>query len=293
MRAVPVLVAAALQLRTGDEFLVKPNEFTEVGCMAVSGVTDKVEYKGPRDVTPDTCFSFCQGVAGKEDPVTKAIYRTRYFAVEGGSKPKCWCATVYSGTNTTGCEPCARTLGGATYVEESGCGGPSAASMYLMHHCTVTAEDVEAVKNETVLKEVVREQENRKNFREARTGRACSKAHSVKAGPEKAETLVGSVDECKQACGEEVMCAMFTYDEGMQRCLFSDAMDNSAERDGKFTCWAKNFGKGPVNIKELLSPAPDVPAERAEAMSEAAQPFVERVPEGATGTSGGVIDASR
>ena len=94
----------------------------------------------------------------------------------------------------------------ARFTEEAGCGGPGpqTASVYLMHFCAHTAMDLEASKNESSLKAAGADQANRKLFQVLRAGQPCSRVHKVQAGSPKAETLVGSLDECKLACGAEV-----------------------------------------------------------------------------------------
>merc|ERR1719420_1364083 len=266
--------AAALHLRVGDLAEVKPNEFTEVGCFEPSAVAGKVQYSGPREITPETCFAFCQSVAGAEDPLLAVQHRTRYFAIEGGSKA-CWCGTGYSGSNTTGCEECARPAGGALFTEKAGCGRPGAASVYLMHFCAHATADLEALRNESTLKAAAADQANRKLFHVLREAQACSAAHTVKAGSPKAETLVGSLDECKLACGAEVSCAMFTYETDMSRCLFTDALGSSeGGNDTTKTCWGKIFGKPRVTVDELAKPPEDVPEAAANEMVSASAGFV-------------------
>jgi hypothetical protein len=242
--------AAALSLRLDDLAEVSPNEFTEVGCFEPSAVAGKKVYGGGRDITPENCFAFCQSVAKAEDPLLAVQHRTRYFAIEGGSQA-CWCGTGYSGSNTTGCEECARPAGGALFTEKAGCGRPGAASVYLMHFCAKTTEDIEAAKNESTLKDAAQDQANRKLFAVLREGQSCSGTHTITAGTPKAETLVGSLDECKLACGAEVNCAMFTYEEDTSRCLFTDAIGPGAKNATGTTCWGKLFGKGPVTLDEL------------------------------------------
>jgi hypothetical protein len=264
--------AAALNLRVRDLTEVQPNEFTEVGCFQPTAVAGRVQYSGPRDITPENCFAFCQSVAGGEDPLLAVQHRTRYFAIEGGSKA-CWCGTGYSGSNATGCEKCARPAGGAIFTEDAGCGGPGAASVYLMHFCAHTTADVEAARNESTLKDAATDQANRKLFHVLREAQACSAVHTVKAGRPKAETLVGSLDECKLACGAEVSCAMFTYEKDMSRCLFTDALGGQAGNDTTKTCWAKIFGKPRVTVDELANPPADVPEAAAEEMVTAAAGF--------------------
>jgi hypothetical protein len=267
------LPAAALQLRERDLLEVQPNEFTEVGCFEPTAVAGKVQYSGAREVNPENCFSFCQSVAGAEDPLLAVQHRTRYFAIEGGSK-SCWCGTGYSGSNTTGCEKCSRPAGGALSTEEAGCGRPGAASVYLMHFCAHSTADVEAARNESTLKAAAADQANRKLFHVLRKSQACSTVHSVKAGTPKAGTLVGSLDECKLACGAEVNCAMFTYEDDMSRCLFTDALGGEGGNDTSKTCWGKIFGKPRVTVDELAKPPEDVPAAAAEEMVAAAAGFV-------------------
>jgi len=264
--------AAALSLRVADLAEVKPNEFTEVGCFEPTAVAGKVEYSGAREITPESCFAFCQSVAGAEDPLLAVQHRTRYFAIEGGSKG-CWCGTTYSGSNATGCEKCARPAGGALSSESAGCGRPGAASVYLMHFCAQTAADLEAARNESALEAAAADQSNRKLFAVLRKAQSCSTVHTVKAGKPKAETLVGSLDECKLACGAEVNCAMFTYEDDTSRCLFADSLGAEAKNDTTKTCWGKIFGKGPVTLDELLHPPADVPQEAAEEMTAAAVGF--------------------
>jgi hypothetical protein len=282
--ALLAATAAALQLtRSADLAQVRPNEFTEVGCFEPTAVAGKVQYGGPREINPENCFAFCQSVAEKEDPLLAVQHRTRYFAIEGGSK-SCWCGTGYSGSNVTGCEKCSRPAGGALFTEEAGCGGPGpqTASVYLMHFCAHTAVDLEAAKNESALKAAGADQANRKLFQVLRAGQPCSRVHKVQAGSPKAETLVGSLDECKLACGAEVNCAMFTYDTDMSRCLFTNSLGiKEVANDTAKTCYGKIFGKPAVTVEELAHPdifAPeDVPEEASKEMVAAAAGFAGKI----------------
>jgi hypothetical protein len=252
----------------GDLVKVDPNGYNHVGCFDTGSVLNKVEYNGARPVTPDQCFAFCADQAGMQSPLTKAVDSLQYFAVEGdtsGSRSrKCWCAVGYKGPKVDGCGACPKDLHGSS---ESGswssggdqCGGEGKASVFLLHHCVHGSEDAAEVKAEETLKKVAAEQETRKLFNVFREKRACGKVHSVSV--DGASTLVGSLDECKLACGSEKRCAMFTYDESVSRCLFTDDTDDDVKEDSAMTCYIKTFGKGPVTVRELIGPSEDIPPE--------------------------------
>lgn len=161
-----------------------------------------------------------------------------------------------------GCGPCQQV--GAEGEE---CGGEGKASVFLMHHCAHGSEDEKMVKAETNLKKVAAEQEKRKLFNVFREGRACGEMHNVAVDGK--TTLVGSLDECKLACGSEKRCAMFTYDSSMKRCLFTDDTDESVKEDSGMTCYIKSFGKGPVTVRELVGPSEDIPDEVKEKQQSA------------------------
>jgi hypothetical protein len=130
------------------------------------------------------------------------------------------------------------------------------------------------MKAEETLKKVAADQEKRKLFNVLREKRACGKVHAVSVNG--AQSLVGSLDECKLACGSEKRCAMFTYDESMTRCLFTDDTDEAVKEDSGMTCYIKTFGKGPVTVRELIGPSSETPPEVAKEQQEVLAPFAGR-----------------
>jgi hypothetical protein len=133
------------------------------------------------------------------------------------------------------------------------------------------------VKAEETLKEVAAEQQKRKLFRVLREKRACGKVHDISVNG--ATTLVGSLDECKLACGSEKRCAMFTYDESVTKCSFGDDTSEDAKSDNALTCYMKTFGGGPVTVRELLVPAKDTPPEVVKEQQKVLEPFAGRFEE--------------
>jgi len=278
-------VLSALSLRSqeatrGDLAKVDPTGYNHVGCFETGGVLNKVEYEGARPVTPESCFTFCADQADKQSPLTKAVDSLQYFAVEGdtsGSRSrKCWCAVGYTGPKVDGCGPCPKALHGNAESGswESGgdqCGGEGKSSVFLFHSCAHGPEEEAKVKAEETLKKVAAEQETRKLFNVLREKQPCGKVHAVSVNG--ASTLVGSLDECKLACGSEKRCGMFTYDADMGRCLFTDDTDTEVERSPAMTCYIKTFGKGPVTVRELIGPKEDVPPEVEKEQQKVLAPF--------------------
>lgn len=282
MRYLLPAALSALSLRSqeatrGNLTKVAPNGYNHVGCFDTGSVLNKVQYEGARPVNPDQCFAFCLDQAGKQSPLTKAVDSLQYFAVEGdesGSRSRsCWCAVGYSGPKSDGCGPCPKALQSSGSWSSGGdqCGGSGKASVFLLHHCVHGSEDAAEVKAEETLKKVAAEQETRKLFNIFREKRACGKVHEVSVNG--AKSLVGSLDECKLACGSEKRCGMFTYDEAMTRCLFTDDTDNEVKEESTMTCYIKTFGKGPVTVRELVGPSSETPPEVKEEQQEVLAPL--------------------
>merc|ERR1719235_1758257 len=154
MRCLLPVALSALSLRSEDAARadlakVDPNGYVHVGCFDTGSVSNKVEYQGARPVTPDQCFAFCADQAGMQSPLTKAVDKLAYFAVEGdtsGSRSrKCWCAVGYTGSAAEGCGPCP-AMDSDTGGDQ--CGGEGKASVFLLHHCVHGTEDQAAVKAE-------------------------------------------------------------------------------------------------------------------------------------------------
>jgi len=228
MRLVLLLAVVAAEdrfLRRSGRSGIKPNGFAAAGCWGVASVTGKVKYEGSRAVDADTCFNFCA------DRAAVLEGQPRYFALQGGT---CWCAEGYQGTDAgKSCEE-------ACPPGVTGCGIPKdvdKAAMYLMHHCVRNEEDAAAVATENEAMMAAKAQAVLDRFMESRQGQSCSTEPQVSVNGEK--TMVGSVDDCKVACGHEVTCAMFTYDEAMTLCSFGDSMEDNAKEGSKLSCWFK------------------------------------------------------
>jgi hypothetical protein len=256
--------------RRGDLSKVDPNGYNIVGCFDTSSVLNRVEYEGARPVTPESCYTFCADQAGAQSPLTKAVDSLQYFGIEGdtsGSRTrKCWCAVGYQGPKVDGCGPCPKDP-----KDGELCGGEGKASVFLLHHCARGMQEEAAVKAEETLKEVAEEQASRKLFNVLREGKACGKVHNVAVNG--ATTLVGSLDECKLACGSEKRCGMFTYDASVSKCLFADDTSNDGKSDSGLTCYGKTFGKGPVTARELIGPDSELPPEVKEEQQKVLEPF--------------------
>jgi hypothetical protein len=157
------------------------------------------------------------------------------------------------------------------------CGGEGKASVFLFHRCADGSTDEAAMKAENALKKVAAEQESRKLFRVLREKRACGKVHNLPVNG--ATTLVGSLDDCKLACGSEKRCGMFTYDKDTTKCLFADDTSEDVESDNAMTCYIKTFGGGPVTVRELIAPKEDIPPEVASEQQKVLAPFAGRFEE--------------
>ena len=183
---------------------VTPNGFTKVGCWDAGDFTGKLEYTGSRAMTHETCFSYC---AGQHDK-----HGVGYFGIRNGKE--CWCAALYDGPEAPDkCTvPCA---GGG-----EDCGGPVQSSVFIMYHCVKNAEDAAAVKAEQKADDTAAKEEVLRSYT-VLPGQTCGQGHgadNVKVAG--AETLVGSPDDCKLACGDEINCGGFTYEEDVGRCIF-------------------------------------------------------------------------
>jgi len=224
---LPLLLLLVGQASAEDKFLrrssacVTPNGYTTSGCWETSEIVRERKYDGPRAMTVDTCFAFCNQ-AGNE---------VKYFGIAGGDK--CWCAELFHGTEAD--EKCTTPCAGGG----EGCGGPSLANVYIMYHCINNAEDQAAVDAEDAEKAAADRAKTIAGYI-GMPEEACGQGDPVNVNA--AETLVGSLDDCKLACGDSIECGGFTWEESMTRCVFHGDVDAGPREDATgSTCFSKSM----------------------------------------------------
>merc|ERR1719478_1774006 len=153
------------------------------GCWTVSSVGAQVFYKHGKDsplVTPELCNNFCNS----QDSLQ---WTMRWFGVEKGNT--CWCADIFEGIEgpAENCDaPCE---GDKTQI----CGGKKAANVFALYasypYPAEKLAHLEAKQAEEVYSSYSK-------F----TGQTCGESPDSKVSVGGADTLVGSVAECKMLC---------------------------------------------------------------------------------------------
>lgn len=209
----------------------KPTSFSYSGCFSVSKIHDQLDYAGARAVTPDGCFSFCQGKWSKGN-------KLQFFGVSFGTK--CWCGSLHEGASKDSCKtPCAGD-------EKKMCGGSDTTSVYVMFDCTPpTPEERKADAEEKDQKLLA----SYASFAKQTCGESDKNKLNVQGEP----TFVGSLDDCKRRCYDSLECHGFTYQKDISRCLFhADVLDGKVTKKKGFGCYYKKLGLASTAVKPSL-----------------------------------------
>lgn len=199
-------------------------------CRQTPEVSDADVLNDPLGMTVAKCFAFCTKTKGSPQ---------QYFGITGKvAQPggSCWCAPLLpdKGADAPVCD---NTCPGNN---QQTCGGINgAASVFVTFDC-----------GEKTTEEVAKaaEEDRQKMLADYSTfeGETCGQHADNKVnGANGANTLVGSVDDCKAACTaspEGAKCHGFTYETGPSRCTFhADVLDGDMVKTEGNTCYFKKI----------------------------------------------------
>jgi len=197
----------------------KPTAYSKSGCFKISKIHDKLEYTGARAVTVDGCFAYCQS------KYTKSM---QFFGVQNGNT--CFSASLHEGTPMKKCTtPCAGD-------KEVMCGGVETVDMYVMFDCTPPTAEEKATAAREAKASVM-------NAYAAFKRQTCGKSKENTVKINGSPTLVGSVEDCKNACYKSLECHGFTYEAAVTKCSFHpDVLDGKVTKNKKIDCFYKKLG---------------------------------------------------
>lgn len=197
-----------------------PTHYKSSGCWHATKVHDEIAYDGYHAMSVEECFAFC---SMKEQ-------RVNYFGLTEGTE--CWCGSIWDGQKLED-NKCDTKCDGNDLQT---CGGIDATNVFVMFDCTEATDQERAEELASKNAELI---SSYGSF----TEQTCGGAEGNNAEINRADTLIGSVDDCKLACwqgtGAET-CHGFTYDEDQTRCSFhKDVLDGPVQTKVRTTCYFK------------------------------------------------------